>query len=189
MNRKQFQKLGVPPDCTKAAIQALCRKAAEQGTGMGLKGKRARQLVAAVLDESARSTRPTRSGASSPASCWPSKRRWPASRSPTARGATTSTPAPTSRCGCLPGAERRRRGADAGRPRRLRPADRRRAGLRERRDSVRGGRRHRLPHEALGARPAGRVARRPISTATRKRCWAARGSASASSIGRRSRTR
>src|SRR6476619_1376590 len=48
MNRKQLQKLGVPPDCTKAAIQALSR-AAEQGTGMGLKGKRARQLVAEVV--------------------------------------------------------------------------------------------------------------------------------------------
>jgi tRNA-splicing ligase RtcB len=49
MNRKQLQKLGVPPDCTKAAVQALGR-AAEQGTGMGLKGKRARQLVAAVVE-------------------------------------------------------------------------------------------------------------------------------------------
>jgi tRNA-splicing ligase RtcB (3'-phosphate/5'-hydroxy nucleic acid ligase) len=49
MNAKQLQKLGVPPDCTKAAIQALSR-AAVQGTGMGLKGKRARQLVAAVVE-------------------------------------------------------------------------------------------------------------------------------------------
>jgi tRNA-splicing ligase RtcB len=49
MNAKQLHKLGVPPDCTKAAIQALS-KAAEQGTGMGLKGKRARQLVAAVVE-------------------------------------------------------------------------------------------------------------------------------------------
>jgi tRNA-splicing ligase RtcB len=48
MNAKQLHKLGVPPDCTKAAIQALA-KAAQQGTGMGLKGKRARQLVAAVV--------------------------------------------------------------------------------------------------------------------------------------------
>jgi len=48
MNTKQLQKLGVPPDCTKAAIQALSR-ASEQGLGMGLKGKRARQLVAAVV--------------------------------------------------------------------------------------------------------------------------------------------
>jgi tRNA-splicing ligase RtcB len=49
MNRKQLQKLGVPPDCAKAAIQALS-KAAEQGTGLGLKGKRARQLVASVVE-------------------------------------------------------------------------------------------------------------------------------------------
>jgi tRNA-splicing ligase RtcB len=50
MNRKQLQKLGVPPDCAKVAIQALSR-AAEQGTGMGLKGQRARQLVAAVVGD------------------------------------------------------------------------------------------------------------------------------------------
>jgi tRNA-splicing ligase RtcB (3'-phosphate/5'-hydroxy nucleic acid ligase) len=49
MNRKQLQKLGVPPDCTLAAVQALSR-AAEQGTGMGLKGKRARQLVVSVVE-------------------------------------------------------------------------------------------------------------------------------------------
>lgn len=49
MNRKQLQKLGVPPDCTLAAVQALSR-AAELGTGMGMKGKRARQLVAAVVE-------------------------------------------------------------------------------------------------------------------------------------------
>jgi tRNA-splicing ligase RtcB len=48
MNRKQLQKLGVPPDCTLAAVQALS-KAAEQGTGMGLKGKRARQFVSEVV--------------------------------------------------------------------------------------------------------------------------------------------
>ncbi len=48
MNRKQLQKLGVPPDCAKAAIQALSR-AADQGAGMGLKGKRARQLVVDVV--------------------------------------------------------------------------------------------------------------------------------------------
>ena len=41
---------------------------------MGLKGKRARQLVAAVV-ENPRAMRPTRSGASSPASCWRSRRR------------------------------------------------------------------------------------------------------------------
>ena len=48
MNRKQLQKLGVPPDCAKTAIQALSR-AAEAGTGMGLKGKRARQILAGVV--------------------------------------------------------------------------------------------------------------------------------------------
>jgi tRNA-splicing ligase RtcB len=50
MNAKQLQKLGVPPDCTRAAMQALGR-AADQGLGMGLKGKRARQLVAAVIHD------------------------------------------------------------------------------------------------------------------------------------------
>jgi tRNA-splicing ligase RtcB len=50
MNRKQLQKLGVPPDCTKAAATALGR-AADQGTGMGMKGQRARQLVAKVVAE------------------------------------------------------------------------------------------------------------------------------------------
>src|SRR5882762_5728604 len=50
MNRKQLQKLGVPPDCTKAAATALGR-AADQGTGMGMKGQRARQLVAKVVGE------------------------------------------------------------------------------------------------------------------------------------------
>ena len=35
MNRKQLQKLGVPPDCAKTAIQALSR-AAQEGLGMGL---------------------------------------------------------------------------------------------------------------------------------------------------------
>lgn len=48
MNRKQLQKLGVPPDCAQAAIVALGR-AADLGTGMGLKGQRARQLVADVV--------------------------------------------------------------------------------------------------------------------------------------------
>lgn len=48
MNRKQLQKLGVPPTCTKAAVSALgC--AADQGTGFGMKGQRARQLVIDVL--------------------------------------------------------------------------------------------------------------------------------------------
>lgn len=58
MNRKQLQKLGVPPDCAKAAIQALSR-AAQEGLGMGLKGQRARQLVSAVVaDPSAFETDP-----------------------------------------------------------------------------------------------------------------------------------
>lgn len=48
MNRKQLQKLGVPPHCVKLAIQSLTR-AAEQDLGFGLKGKRAKELVAAVL--------------------------------------------------------------------------------------------------------------------------------------------
>lgn len=48
MNRKQLQKLGVPPDCAQAAIRALGR-AANEGSGMGLKGQRARQLVADVV--------------------------------------------------------------------------------------------------------------------------------------------
>ena len=48
MNRKQLQKLGVPPDCAHAAIVALGRAAGE-GTGMGLKGQRAKQLVADVV--------------------------------------------------------------------------------------------------------------------------------------------
>ncbi len=48
MNRKQLQKLGVPPDCAQAAIVALGRTAGE-GTGMGLKGQRAKQLVADVV--------------------------------------------------------------------------------------------------------------------------------------------
>ncbi len=50
MNHKQLQKLGVPPDCAKAAIVALGR-AADVGTGMGLKGQRARQAVADVVRE------------------------------------------------------------------------------------------------------------------------------------------
>ena len=61
------------------------------------------------------------------------------------------------RCAC-PSAVRRR--ADAGRPPRLRPADRRRAGDRGHRHPLRRRRRHRLPHEALGARPAGVADRR-----------------------------
>lgn len=49
MNRKQLQKLGVPPRCVKIAIQTLSR-AAQEGTGFGLKGKHAKELVAGVLD-------------------------------------------------------------------------------------------------------------------------------------------
>ncbi|MCA9239366.1 MAG: RtcB family protein [Planctomycetales bacterium] len=48
MNRKQLQKLGVPPDCVMLAVQALTR-AAQQGQGFGLKGNRAKQLVSDVL--------------------------------------------------------------------------------------------------------------------------------------------
>ena len=48
MNRKQLQKLGVPPDCAPTAIRALS-KASQLGTGLGLKGKRARQLIADVI--------------------------------------------------------------------------------------------------------------------------------------------
>jgi tRNA-splicing ligase RtcB len=50
MNRKQLQKLGVPPSCAKAAMSALGR-AATEGAGLGLKGKRARQLVAQVVHD------------------------------------------------------------------------------------------------------------------------------------------
>ncbi|MEM6329461.1 MAG: RtcB family protein [Planctomycetota bacterium] len=50
MNRKQLQKLGVPPDYTMLAVRALSR-AAQQGTGFGMKGNRAKQLVADVLGE------------------------------------------------------------------------------------------------------------------------------------------
>jgi tRNA-splicing ligase RtcB len=47
MHRKQLQKLGIPPTCAKAAATAL-GKAAQQGAGMGLKGKRARQWITTV---------------------------------------------------------------------------------------------------------------------------------------------
>ena len=47
INRRQLQELGVPPECAKAAILALGR-AADEGSGMGLKGQRAWQLVAAA---------------------------------------------------------------------------------------------------------------------------------------------
>lgn len=48
MNRRQLQKLGIPPDCAAAAIDAL-QTAASQGLGMGLKGKRAKELVTQVV--------------------------------------------------------------------------------------------------------------------------------------------
>ncbi len=48
MNRRQLQKLGVPPRCTAAAIDAL-GTAATQGLGFGLKGNRARDLVKQVV--------------------------------------------------------------------------------------------------------------------------------------------
>ncbi len=48
MNRRQLQKLGIPPTCAAAAIDAL-RTAAMQGLGMGLKGKRAKQSVELVV--------------------------------------------------------------------------------------------------------------------------------------------
>src|SRR5262245_7627418 len=48
MNRRQLQKLGIPPTCAKAAIDAL-GTAAGQGLGMGLKGNRAKELVTRVV--------------------------------------------------------------------------------------------------------------------------------------------
>ena len=48
MNRRQLQKLGVPPRFAAAAIDAL-RNAASQELGFGLKGKRARDLVRDVV--------------------------------------------------------------------------------------------------------------------------------------------
>ena len=52
MNRRQLQKLGVPPDCSSQAIAAL-QHAASEGLGMGLKGKRARQMVVEVVSNPA----------------------------------------------------------------------------------------------------------------------------------------
>ncbi len=49
MNRKQLQKIGVPPRCVKMATQTLSR-AAQEGTGFGLKGKQAKELIAGVLE-------------------------------------------------------------------------------------------------------------------------------------------
>ena len=48
MNRRQLQKLGVPPKFAAAAIDAL-RNAASQDLGFGLKGKRAKELVQEVV--------------------------------------------------------------------------------------------------------------------------------------------
>jgi tRNA-splicing ligase RtcB len=48
MNRRQLQKLGVPPKFASAAIDAL-RNAASKDLGFGLKGKRARDLVKDVV--------------------------------------------------------------------------------------------------------------------------------------------
>lgn len=50
MNRRQLQKLGIPPHCAAAAIDAL-RTAADQDLGMGLKGRRAKELVAGVAQD------------------------------------------------------------------------------------------------------------------------------------------
>jgi tRNA-splicing ligase RtcB len=49
MNRKQLQKLGVPPRSVKVAVQTLSR-AAQAGKGFGLKGKRAKELICSVLE-------------------------------------------------------------------------------------------------------------------------------------------
>jgi tRNA-splicing ligase RtcB len=48
MNRRQLQKLGIPPKFAAAAIDAL-RNAASQDLGFGLKGKRAKDLVKDVV--------------------------------------------------------------------------------------------------------------------------------------------
>jgi tRNA-splicing ligase RtcB len=48
MNRRQLQKLGVPPKFAAAVIDAL-RNAASQDLGFGLKGKRAKDLVKDVV--------------------------------------------------------------------------------------------------------------------------------------------
>jgi tRNA-splicing ligase RtcB len=48
MNRRQLQKLGVPPTAAPAAINAV-REAASQDLGFGHKGKRARELVMQVV--------------------------------------------------------------------------------------------------------------------------------------------
>jgi hypothetical protein len=48
MNRRQLQKLGIPPVLVDAALDAL-GEAASQDLGFGLKGKRARELVRQVV--------------------------------------------------------------------------------------------------------------------------------------------
>ena len=158
MNAKQLQKLGVPPDCVKAAMQALGR-AADQGPAWGSRASG----PGSWLPTSSRTLAATK-----PIPVWGELAREllaadtpldPRADHLSHLGRRHRHRRPRADAGRLPGAECGRRRAHARRPRRLRPADRRRAGLRERRDSVRGRRRHRLPHEALGARPAGRVAR------------------------------
>ena len=139
-------------------------RAAEQGTGMGLKGQAGPAAGGGRRSRIRAATRPTRSGASSPASCWPQSA--PVDHEPIAYrtwGNDIDT-GPMSKCGPPARCRRGRGRAHARRPHRLRPAHRRRPGLRERRDSVRRRRRHRLPDEALGARPAGRDARNRIQS-------------------------
>ncbi|MCA9260323.1 MAG: RtcB family protein [Planctomycetales bacterium] len=50
MNRRQLQKLGIPPLASAAAVDAL-REAAQQDLGFGLKGNRAKQLVREVASD------------------------------------------------------------------------------------------------------------------------------------------
>ena len=50
MNRRQLQKLGVPPDCVALAIEAV-QAAAADGLEMGQKGKRARNQVKEVVSQ------------------------------------------------------------------------------------------------------------------------------------------
>lgn len=54
MNRKQLEKLGVPPACVPVAIRCLST-AAEKGTGFGLKGKRAKESITALLADASAS--------------------------------------------------------------------------------------------------------------------------------------
>lgn len=50
MNRKQLQKMGVPPDCISLAMKSV-QGAASEGLGMGQKGKRVRELVSQVVSQ------------------------------------------------------------------------------------------------------------------------------------------